>query len=83
MKLFEILEKWRIASWMKMATFNHIIQNYYRCCFSIDLKWGSIPTYTTDEDYVNDIVDCNTSGMPCLIAPLLPRIETTARCMTR
>ena len=26
------------------------------------LHWGSVPTYTPDEDDVDEVIDCNTSS---------------------
>ena len=43
-------------------------------------NFGSIPTFTTDEDNSDEVGDCNTAGTPSLMAPLLPRVGGTGRC---
>ena len=50
---------------LKMVTFNHIKYKPVGSNASpLILNFGSVPTCATDEDDVDDIVDCNTSGMP-------------------
>ena len=41
---------------------------------------GRVPTCTTDEHDGDEVIDHNTSGMPCPVAALLPRVSGTWRC---
>ena len=45
------------------------------------LHWGSVPTYTTEEDD-DGICGCNTSGMIGAPADLLPGVSTAGRNTT-
>ena len=65
-------------------TFNHIKHKHIKGNASPIIKhWRNVPTCTMDEDDVDVAVDCNISGPPSSIAPLLPRIYKSARGMTR
>ena len=43
-------------------------------------KFWSVKTCKTDEDDGDEVEDSNTSGMPSLIAPILPRFTGACRC---
>ena len=52
-----------MAPKLKMVTTTHIKHKAIRSNVS-SLILGSVPTCTMDEDDVDEVVDCNTSGMP-------------------
>ena len=65
---------------LKMMTFNHIKHKPIGSNASPLFKnLGSIPTCTTEEDDVQEVVDCSISGMPSSMASLLPRVNGTGR----
>ena len=50
---------------MKIVTFNHIRHKPIGGNVSpLIQKLGNVPTYTTDENAVDETVDCNKSGTP-------------------
>ena len=46
-------------------------------------KCGSVPTCTIEEDDADEVENCNTSGMPSPLTPLLPGVCRTSRCTSR
>ena len=69
-----------MAPKLEMVIFNHIKHKPIGSNASpLPKNSGSVPICTMYEDDMDEVVDCNTSGMPSPMAFLLFRISRTTR----